>query len=341
MKDVDYSVSEFIKDEYFHKWLLDSDPACDEFWNRWIADDEDRIRVVNEAKNILLSISFVEEKLPISEKELVWEGISDVIGKPNKKKNVNWHSIAATVAFILISTAAFLFYNSYQSNDHSNSGIVYIEKRTSEGQKYTIRLMDGTLVKLNSGSKIRFPEKFESDSREVYLEGEAFFEVTKDTSRPFTVISGGIETKVLGTSFNISAYPERENIDVAVVTGKVTVRNTSFQAVGAAKEIMHLTPNKMASFSRTRGDLKKSTFVNEEVLSWKDNIIYFKDADFSDIQLTLEKWYGVRFILEKKIIMKKDFSGRFDNKPLSVVLDGLSYVMNFDYSIDKSTVTIK
>ena len=127
MKDVDYTVSEFIKDEYFHKWLLDSDPICDEFWDRWMAGNEDRIRVVEEAKNVLLSISFVENKLPDSEKGLLWEGISDVVGRSGNKKNFYWKPIAAVVALLLVSVATFFTYRSYQSSDQSNPDIVYID----------------------------------------------------------------------------------------------------------------------------------------------------------------------------------------------------------------------
>ncbi len=101
--------------------------------------------------------------------------------------------------------------------------IVQIEKSTEPGQKLSFHLEDGTKVILNAGSKIWYPSNFNIHEREVILEGEAFFEVSKDASRPFRIVTESVVTTALGTSFNINAFPSNENIEIALVTGKVSV----------------------------------------------------------------------------------------------------------------------
>lgn len=343
MKDVNYTVEEFIKDEYFHKWLIDPDPACDEFWLKWMSGDSDRIRTIEEAKEILLSIGFKEEKMPKDDKDSIWGNIEGSIVDTEKKNRALWYPIAAAVS-VVVAASFILMSLIVQSPSWNgfNNEVVYIEKVIPIGQKSIVRLADGTQVKLNAGSKMRYPQEFTDSQREVFLEGEAFFEVARDETRPFTVKSGDIETTVLGTSFNIRAYPEQDNIDVAVITGKVAVKNTSFEASGKKLEsVTYLTPNDRATYNKNEKTVEKSTFIATDVISWKDNIIYFKDADFVKIRQVLEKWYGVEFVLEKEVKIEKDFSATFDNKPLSAVLEGLSFSLDFEYDIEGAVVTIK
>ncbi|MEQ6118220.1 FecR domain-containing protein [Reichenbachiella sp. MALMAid0571] len=344
MKNVDYTVEEIIKDEYFHKWLIEPDSACDEFWNKWMGNDPAKIKVIEEAKSILLSLSFHEEELSPNEKNKIWNSVYDIVGKPQIKMSHIWYKLAVAVSILIFGVFTFLSLKYIDDqNDNNNNEIVYIEKFIPKGQKSIIRLEDGTVVKLNSGSKIRYPKNFQKDSREVHLEGEAFFEVVKDPLRPFSVKSGEIETTVLGTSFNVKAYPDLEYINVAVVSGKVLVKNNSYLKAKAPKSqiVKHLTPNKMVTYDRKKRLFIKSDFIVEELLSWKDNTIYFKDTDFEGIRHVLERWYGVEFKMEKQIKIDKDFSGRFENKSLSAVMEGISFSLGFQYEIVGSVVTIK
>jgi len=110
-------------------------------------------------------------------------------------------------------------------------------KTVPNGQKLSLTLWDGTVVKVNSGSTISFPEEFSDSLREVHLEGEAFFEVNRDILRPFIIKSGNVETVVLGTSFNVNAYPNQEQIKVAVAEGKVKVVGSN-EANGEESEVI-------------------------------------------------------------------------------------------------------
>ena len=149
------------------------------------------------------------------------KGINKRISKTERKvlPTSVWLKIAASV-IILIAAGIFTYRFGFEFG--GDPGLIYIEKATQNGQKSTIILADGTQIKLNAGSKLKYPEQFGSDQRIVTLYGEAFFEVVRDENRPFIVKSKGLMTKVLGTSFNVKAF-DNEHTQVTVRTGRVSV----------------------------------------------------------------------------------------------------------------------
>lgn len=219
--------------------------------------------------------------------------------------------------------------------------IVFIEKSNPNGRKSTIVLPDGSKVILNSDSKIRYEKGFKENYREVILEGEAFFEVEKNPSRPFIVSTGDISTTVLGTSFNVRAYAKSDNIQVAVVTGKVEVKKASYYG-NETEDVVFLTPNKIATYQREERKITTSSFNMEEVVGWKDGILIFKNADQTEIAKRLKAWYGLAIEFEGgKNIMNKRYTGKFDNNSLEYVLKAISYTSEISYEITDNKVILK
>ena len=211
-----------------------------------------------------------------------------------------------------------------------------LKRSNPAGRNSVITLPDGTRIRLNAASTLIFPEAFSGDTRQVSLRGEAFFEVAKDSSKPFIINTGRFSTTVLGTSFNINAYASAEEIKVAVLTGKVFVENQD----GTAKNSLTITPKEMAVFNKTSGNLNKYTYSYLKEVAWKDNIIHFENANMDSIIDKLTQWYGVTFILNKRIASKKDYTATYDNKSLEEVLRGLSFAFDFEFTIDNKVVTI-
>jgi ferric-dicitrate binding protein FerR (iron transport regulator) len=214
--------------------------------------------------------------------------------------------------------------------------VTFTENVTPRGKRLTVDLRDGTIIYLNAESRIRYKENLASESiREVFLEGEAFFEVAKDSLRPFIVHTGNIKTVVLGTSFNVNAYKPKEEISVAVVTGKVQVstQNKKDRAV-------QLKPEEQATWSRQHATIRKEKSDSNRVAAWKEGTLNFKNEDFSDIVETLERWYGVE-IEVKNMNIEKGFSGSYKAQPLETVLEGMSFVLKFDYENKNGKVIIK
>ncbi len=246
--------------------------------------------------------------------------------------------IAAMV--IVVLGLSLTLYNIQKEDIIKPQLITWKAKKTDNGEKLTFRLSDGTVVKLNSKSKLRFPNTFSDKKREVVLEGEAFFEVVKDSERPFIIQTANISTTVLGTSFNINAYPKSNLVEVAVVTGKVKVESTLSNDKSNTPNVVYLFPNKKASYNKGENLLITSSFVNGYEIGWKDGIIYFNNASEKDVIERLERWYGVDIEVENKNSAQWDLIASFNNQSLEEVLLSLSHTANFTYSITNKKVLI-
>lgn len=240
--------------------------------------------------------------------------------------------IAASVVILVASTwfAMDLLKESY----HQSTGIANTKEiKTTRGQFKVVSLPDGSHIRLNGSSHISFNANFAQQAeRVVYLEGEAFFEVSENPDKPFVVYTRDIRTKVLGTSFNINAYQQNDNISIAVKTGKVEVKKL------VSDEFIFLTPNDMAVWKDQV--LIKSTFDPELVFGWKDRILVFKNAGFSEIVSRLEEWYNVDFEVNGEFF-NEGYSAKYQNESLETVLRGLSFAGKFHYKIDEDRVILK
>ena len=216
--------------------------------------------------------------------------------------------------------------------------IVQLEKSTEPGQKLSFHLDDGTRVVLNSGSKLYYPTSFDSYERKVILEGEAFFEVSKDINKPFRVVTQSVVTTALGTSFNINAFPGKENIEIALVTGKISVEKT-LQSGKTNALILH--PGEGATILKSDHTFSKSPFCFNQKIGWKDGLICFQDADYHEMIRKLECWYGVSFQSNKTPAKEWKFSGKFENETLDNIMIALQFGHDFDYELLGKDVKLK
>ncbi|MEN7549813.1 FecR domain-containing protein [Rapidithrix thailandica] len=344
----DYQVEDFIMDDSFQDYCLELNQHHTSFWELWITENPSKQEEFEEAKALLKEILihetasaqegnylFIRNKLQAYINSSLSQKIKFVhrIHQP-----VWWRNWAAAIVLVLLASIIFLW-NRGQTEviAEVTPPVEYIVKETLTGQRSTINLSDGTVIKLNSESRLRIPKNYSAHQREVYLEGEAFFEVAKDSLHPFRILSGKVETKVLGTSFNIRAYPEASQIQVAVVTGKVQVSNTK----GSGQAALMLTPNEMAVFSKGDHLFSKTGFDNRKVTSWKDDIIYFYKDDLSKVVTKLERWYGVEVEVYNNANTRNLFKGSFQEESLENVLMGLSEIVPFDYQFREGKVFIK
>ena len=203
----------------------------------------------------------------------------------------------------------------------------YELKTTQKGEKLTVMLPDGTLVKLNAESSLKYPKAF-TDQREVYLTGEAFFEVARDTTKPFVVATRHLFTTALGTSFNINAYSDAE--EVTLLTGKVRIDDDNRSEI--------LLPGEMVAYEN--GAIKKSRNVPLHHVKWKDGILVFHETPLEEGIKELERWYGVKIDIKNLSKPEVNLTGLFDNQNLENVLKSLSYTARFDFSIEGKKVLI-
>ena len=217
---------------------------------------------------------------------------------------------------------------------------VMITKTTSRGQKSNILLNDGTTIYLNSESKLIFPEKFTNGRREVTLIGEAFFEVTRNPAIPFVIYTGDLKTTVLGTSFNVNAF-ENKNVEVAVITGKVTVTSVQNNGTTTSNSNIVLTRNQKVTYNVSSNEFAKKEVDANKYLAWKNGKIIFDNATFEEAALVLERWFNIELIFENEIL--KDcyvIRSEYNNESLINILESLKFIQGIDYRFVKDNQTI-
>lgn len=191
-----------------------------------------------------------------------------------------------------------------QGNDTTTTR--YNTLRTPRGGEYMLTLADGTKVWLNAESTMRYPVKFNAKKRIVYIEGEAFFEVQKDSSHPFVVVSNNTEVTVLGTSFNFRAYPEEKNISTTLVSGAVKMENKSYQ------KTVILSPGEQGFLNIAEGTLTKQKVDTYLYSAWKDGRIVFRDIRLEDLFNTLARWYDLQVFYLNPEVKDIRFTGDID-----------------------------
>ena len=172
------------------------------------------------------------------------------------------------------------------------------------GQRVNLQLPDGTSVWLNASSEIIYPAYFSGSTREIHLNGEAYFEVEHNASKPFIVHTETFDIKVLGTKFNVDAYKGMEGFTTALMEGSVEVTDRKNK-----DKSVRLYPAQKVAFRN--GELCKSPIDNYDVYRWREGLICFKETRFADLMRQLEKNYGVRILINNEAVKEKVFSGKF------------------------------
>jgi len=207
------------------------------------------------------------------------------------------------------------------------------------GKQFTVILSDGTKAYLNSGTSLKYPIEFNKrEQRQVFLKGEGFFKVSKDTERPFVVNTNELNVQVLGTEFNLSAYAEDENIETVLVEGSVGFfeRDSKFN-----EKNQKLEPGHMARWQKQKGKISfKETNVNLYT-GWMDGKIIFNDIPFRDIVKKLERNFNVSITNTYEELENKRFTATFDTETIMQILTVFNTYHPIHYSIEGDQIKIE
>lgn len=200
----------------------------------------------------------------------------------------------------------------------------------------TIQLPDGTSVTLNHYSSLSYPERFRSDNREVELDGEAYFEVSKDKKHPFIVQTDAVDVQVLGTHFNVEAYQNNPDVKTTLLSGSVAVSNKS------NSERIVLKPNEIAIYNKVEGKLTCKMLENaKDEISWQQGEFIFDDMSLQDIVRELTNSFGTTILVNDTALQHYRISARFRNgEDLETILTVLHEVGYFNYSQDNKQIII-
>lgn len=273
-------------------------------------------------------------------RDKIWESaVEETPLKPNQapdaRRVLPWLRIAAVFMLFLLG-AWLLSILTKTEGEVAPKAIAWVEKTNPKGQRSSHLLPDGTKVWLNVASQLVFPEEFSDTLRKVKLTGEAFFEVAKNPEKPFVVETEGLTTLVLGTSFNVHAYPESPEIKVALLEGKVQVQNNTPSEL----QTSILSPGEELLAPRDNSTFIKNKFQYENTFGWKEGVLIFDGMDFDGFRKSIENWYGVTVELKGRAPSDWSVRARYQRAPLQHVLQDISFNKNMDFEIKDKTVLV-
>ena len=222
----------------------------------------------------------------------------------------------------------------YQNTAKAASVLQYNTLKTPRGGEYTITLSDGSRVYLNASSELKYPVLFDEKKREVRLSGEAYFEVAKDSERPFYVVTNTVRIKVYGTSFNVNTY-STQGTQAVLVSGKVGIRG-----VGADKEYI-MNPSELAEFDND-GTFKRIRAVNTSAYTaWRDGRLVFEDESLEEILNRLSRWYNVDVFYGSEVVKNYHFTGYMEKyEDVDTILKAISKMVGVNFIVKGKTITV-
>lgn len=260
--------------------------------------------------------------------ESAWQAVEQKISRPAHTTNIRYLSFgkvllrAAAVILLLISAAYWIW-------KPGSDADAFVAITTGAGEKREITLPDGSTVWMNELSRLEYPGDFQK--REVILDGEAFFEVRKAHGKTFTIRSGEALTTVLGTSFNVRAYPQEGGVEVTVKTGKVELKSAE-----ASERRVLLSPGDAGVFEKSRKQVLKIEKSNNNSDAWKTHSLTFDDAPVGEVVQALERYFEVDIEVSNEALLKCQFKlNALQNPELEDIFKLMGFTMDIKVTKQK------
>ncbi len=286
------------------------------------------------------------------------EGIDSYENGPiNKKWIKNSWILKVAAVFILGFSLSWFVFNGQKSITLQDP--VYSVIETPKGSSTIVNLPDGSKIWLNAESKLTYPQNFSATKREVYLEGEAFFNIAKNKNKKFLVNTSGLTIKVYGTSFNVKSYPEDNTVETTLVEGSISIYKNSSD--GQSEREIKLEPNQQIVLYKNpkvnmpeeiepvkieKQTLNKPGFVltkqidTKKFTSWKDGQLIFKSEPLSKLSVTLERRYDVKIHFEDEEIKQVRFTGTIEDETIEQVMSAIVLASDIDYKMKERDIWI-
>lgn len=357
MEYQDFTTHDFIEDARFRQWVRQPDAETEAFWRSFLARHPEKKPEVIAATDFLLGIEQQVESGAdaIAHEETVFQRIQEVIAEgsnsPIRRQLPRWTAWAAAASLVFLLGYFILPPGilqkqeiSYETN-RKQATLALTEKVNETAEPISISLTDGSRISLQPGSRISYAAAmFGTDSRrEVYLSGEAFFEVAKNPDIPFFVYANELVTKVLGTSFNVRAYQNADDVTVEVRTGRVSV--SVAEKIGGPQQVspreregILLLPNQQAILARQEIRLVK-TLVKEPVLlsetapNQPKYSFVFVATPATEVFKTLESAYGLDIVFDEETFANCQFTADLTDAPPYEKLDIVCRSIEASYRI--------
>ncbi|WP_428329774.1 FecR family protein [Mucilaginibacter sp.] len=297
----------------------------------------------------------IKSRLTIDQQE------ENIVELPERKKRYLFWRYAAAVIILAFGCLALYKWqvNAYDRVAENVSGLD--STSTKPQSRSYITLTDGTKITLNSESTLKYPATFTGKTREVYLVGEAFFDVHKDHQHPFIIHTSKMNIRVLGTAFNVKAYPMDITTETTLIRGRIEVtindrpadriilkpkeklilkNNAAYQSKSPQHTTESVDTNIEPQYTLTTLTYFKTQDTSVIETAWLKNKLLFRNEDFGTLAERMQRWYGVNIIFNNDDVKHYRFNGIFEKETISQALDALRITEKFHYKIDKQNVFI-
>ena len=324
-----------MTDELLFKFILgQADKKEIQDVQEWASNSEINNRELSRIKNIWVLAGLENEIDPLKKEQEIKRILFKVrmLNEKSKKRTLrlNWLKYAATI-FIVIGLSGSIGYFLSQSNFGNFTG--YTEIIVPKGERSKVVLPDGSTVQLNGGSYLKFEPSFRNAKRKVILEGEAFFHVTHDISHPFVVEAGNLQVEVLGTTFNVTSYPEDHFITTYLESGKVKID------IEGQKEIL-LKQAEAVEYNTTTGEIQKLTLDDHRLTDWTKGILTVKGERIDELSKKLERRFNITIRFGDNEIRNHLYTGSVKDENLTTVLEALKFASSLNYKKEGKIVTL-
>jgi ferric-dicitrate binding protein FerR (iron transport regulator) len=374
----DYDVEDFVMDISFQNYCLGKEDPDMLFWKAWVIDNPHKKEKVQEAKKLFILLngnidahqfrrdaeSFktkLYQHLHKEENDNTLKTERSIIIPENyrRRRRLFLYTGGIAAALLLLLMLRYIRNDKPQSISNEASVSAKLIYASLPGERKSFQLPDGSTVLMNGGSSIEVSKDFNATNREISLKGEAYFNVTHNAQKPFIIHTDNINVKVLGTEFDVKAYPEDNTTETILIRGSVeiTLHDKPEEKIILKPRHKLIVQNESAPIKKT----SDSTVIIPKVIpekiktlnvtlnasdstvmetSWKDNRLNFSDETLGEVAIKLERWYGVKVKVEGDIAQEYKFTGIFENETIDETLKALQLSLFFHYHIKNGKILI-
>jgi ferric-dicitrate binding protein FerR (iron transport regulator) len=335
------SQNEMIKllDKYLSGSCSPQEKARIESWMKGLGNqDNDWTRLTSEEKTRYLKKLYDEmHQMIYQDKQQTADGITKVSSR--NRRHISNLQIAAS--FFVLITMSGVLYLLLPTIYRKDKPVSYTTVSTKPGKVKKVILMDSSVVWLNVSSELRYPDRFNGKTREVFLKGEAFFDVSPNVQKPFIIHCEKIKTRVLGTTLDVCAYPDEPRMKVAVVTGKVEVSIANGRQSSHNEGII-LGANQLATYDKKALRLTRKNLDHMgDYIGWRNGKLAFHHTTMSEVARVLKRTVGLDMIFQNKRINLCKISGHFDvHQPIEQIVKAICMSIGAHYEIEGPKVRI-
>ena len=372
-----FDIEDFVMDSSFQNYCLGTREKDILFWKSWIRDHPGKYEKVRQARELFIllngnnSITYFRQdeqafrsilNKHLRKEEEDTEGLQIVSGRSSlrskKRRRLFLYAGGIAASFLLVLMVSYFWITRQQDPLKDISQVAKLTYTSLPGERKSFQLSDGSTVLLNAGSTISISESFNVNDREISLEGEAYFNVTHNAQKPFIIHTHNINVKVLGTEFDVKAYPKDRTTEAILIRGsvEVTVKSSPDKKIILKPHHKFVIENGVPSTQEAPDSVAVAVVMPKKIkvetvlvnakdssvleTSWTENRLNFSDESLAEVATKLERWYGVKVDVEKDIAQQYKFTGTFENETISETLKALQLSLFFNYRIEGGKIFI-